>query len=279
MKIYILLILVITSFNSHALFFTDFVPSPSQMINFYYDVRDDMPPLFSREKRLKEQNIDEIMDGDSINLKVRGKEIFSIFMESEDKTDTGIIFLHTRGENPNESKTIKPLRIDMAENGYHTLSVQMPVLEKNATYYDYVPLLPHSHPRIKAAIDFYKKMNIKNIIFVAHGCGGHMLMSYIDKYGDSDIKAVIGIGMGATDTNQEVIKEYPLATMKIPVLDIIGQYDYRSVKKHFKTRKAHLALSSENNKQVILSKAKHYHHGEKEFKNLTSTIYKFLSKI
>jgi vancomycin permeability regulator SanA len=32
----------------------------------------------------------------------------------------------------------------------------MPVLGKEAKYYDYVPIFPYSHERIDAAINFYK---------------------------------------------------------------------------------------------------------------------------
>jgi hypothetical protein len=259
-------------------FFDSFMPTPSKVMDFYNQHTPSMLPHFEREQRLESQIADGVMEGDVEYLEVDGKEVFSIFMESEEKTNTGVILLHTRGTNPNDEHIAKPLRIDIAEKGYHTLSVQMPVLEKTATYYDYVPLFHHSHPRIKAAIDFYKNIGVKNIVFVAHGCGGHMLMSYIDKWGDNDIKAVIGIGLGATDTGQEVVKQYPLATMKAPVLDIIGSKDYRSVKKHFKSRTPHLKLGNKHNKQVII-KGNHHNHDGKEFIKLTNEIYEFLSKL
>jgi pimeloyl-ACP methyl ester carboxylesterase len=70
----------------------------------------------------------------------------------------------------------------------------MPVLGKGAKYYDYVPIFPYSHERIDAAINFYKAKGIDNIVLIAHGCGAHMSMSYLDKYGDSKIKGYIGIG-------------------------------------------------------------------------------------
>jgi hypothetical protein len=59
--------------------------------------------------------------------------------------------------------TIKPLRTGLTEKGWHTLSVQMPVLGKEAKYYDYVPIFPYSHERIDAAINFYKAKGIDNI--------------------------------------------------------------------------------------------------------------------
>jgi predicted alpha/beta hydrolase family esterase len=51
----------------------------------------------------------------------------------------------------------------------------------------------YSHERIDAAINFYKAKGIDNIVLIAHGCGAHMSMSYLDKYGDSKIKGYINI--------------------------------------------------------------------------------------
>lgn len=277
-----LLVLLLISGNVFAIFFNNFVPTPKDMMDFYNQNKPHMLPHFERENRLKDQGVDNVMDGEVEYLQVGNQKVFSIFIESEEDNKNakiGVILLHSRGENPNDEKLIKPLRIDMAEQGYNTLSVQMPVLDKKAKYYDYVPLFSHSHPRIKAAIDFYKKKGIKDIIFVAHGCGAHMLMSYIDRYNDSGIKAIIGIGMGATDTGQEVVQQYPLATMKTPVLDIIGSKDYPSVKKHAQTRIPHLELGNKNNEQIIIKGNHHYHNEKGEFVKLTDKIYKFLSKI
>lgn len=273
-KILYLVCLYIFTSNSYANFFGDFIPTPSRMLQFYNTYSPDMFPTFDREQRLENQVADSVMDGEVIHLHTPNREVFSIFMEAEKETDTGVILLHTRGMHPNEEKLIKPLRIDVAEHGYHSLSVQMPVLEKTAKYYDYVPIFIYAHPRIRAAIDFYKKRGIKNIVIIAHACGAHMLMSYLDRYGDKDIDAIVMIGAGATDTGQKVVGQYPLNHIKVPVLDIIGQYDYPSVKKHAKVR---APLLNDKSKQVILPKARHYHKSAAEFSQLTTTIYDWLA--
>jgi hypothetical protein len=262
-------LLLTTTISYSAGFFGDFVPTPNRMLTFYNNHTPNMFPVFDREKRWEAQIADSVMDGEVLHLKTPERDVFSIFMEAEEESDVGVILLHTRGMHPNEEELIKPLRIHLAESNYHTLSVQMPVLAKTAKYYDYVPILVYSHPRIRSAIDFYKQQGIKKIVFIAHGCGGHMLMSYIDRYGADDIDAIIGIGMGATDTGQEVVGTYPFNKIDTPVLDIIGQYDYPSVKKHAKVRKRFLNAKS---KQIKLPKAKHYHKSGPEFDNLTTEI-------
>jgi hypothetical protein len=58
-------------------------------------------PDFDREHRLVNQIADSVIDGDVEYLRLKnGREIFSIFMESEvDKPKGGIIILHNRGQH------------------------------------------------------------------------------------------------------------------------------------------------------------------------------------
>ena len=169
----------------------------------------DKKPDYAREERMISEIEDAVMDGDVEYLPIADdKEVFSIYMEPDaDTPKGGVIVLHSRGYHANWANTIKPLRVGLAEKGWHTLSVQMPVLDKEATYYDYVPIFPYAHERIDAALNFYKQRGIDNVVLVSHGCGAHMSMSYFDKYGDSKINAYVGIGMGATDYKQKVNKQ------------------------------------------------------------------------
>ncbi|CAB5501593.1 hypothetical protein [uncultured Gammaproteobacteria bacterium] len=219
-------------------------------------------PYFDREHRLVNQIADAVLDGDVEYLTLKnGREIFSIFMESEaDKPKGGVIILHNRGQHANWSDTIKPLRIGLTEKGWHTLSVQMPVLGKEAKYYDYVPIFPYSHERIDVAINFYKEKGIDNIVLIAHGCGAHMATSYIEKYGDSKIEGYIGIGAGATDYKQKIVNGFPFHKMSVPILDVYANQDFSGVRKLADYRK-HLIKIAGNKKsaQMIIENAQHYY--------------------
>ncbi|MEO1890289.1 MAG: DUF3530 family protein [Candidatus Thioglobus sp.] len=237
-------------------------------------------PDFERETRMIGEIEEAVMDGDVEYLPLaEDKEVFSIYMESD--TDTpkgGVIILHSRGYHANWSNTIKPLRVGLAEKGWHTLSVQMPVLDKNATYYDYVPIFPYAHERIEAAIDFYKQHGIDNIVLVSHGCGAHMSMSYFDKYGDDKINAYVGIGMGATDYKQKVIKRFPLDIMIKPVLDIYGERDFPGVVRLSESRKALMDISgNKQNAQKVIKGADHYYKENGSSQVLVKTIDTWLS--
>ena len=252
--------------------FGDFDPnSLRQLFNEFTDTK----PDFERETRMINEIEDSVMDGDVEYLPLKDdKEVFSIYMEPDaDTPKGGVIILHSRGYHANWSNTIKPLRVGLAEKGWHTLSVQMPVLDKNATYYDYVPIFPYAHERIEAAIDFYKQRGVDNIVLVSHGCGAHMSMSYFDKYGDDKIDAYVGIGMGATDYKQKVIKRFPLDIMLKPVLDVYGEKDFSGVVRLSESRKALMDISgNKQNAQKVIKGADHYYKENSTVEALTDTI-------
>ncbi|HIM58119.1 MAG TPA: DUF3530 family protein [Gammaproteobacteria bacterium] len=240
----------------------------------------DKKPDYEREGRMVNEIEDAVMDGDVEYLTLADdKEVFSIYMEPEvDTPKGGIIIMHSRGFHANWASTIKPLRVGLAEKGWHTLSVQMPVLGKSATYYDYVPIFPYAHQRIDAAIEFYHQRGVDNIIIVSHGCSAHMSMSYFDKYGDEKINAYVGIGMGATDYKQKVIKRFPLDVMLKPVLDVYGEKDFPGVMRLSESRKALMDISGNpKNAQKVIKGADHYYKNNGTAQVLTSTIDAWLS--
>jgi pimeloyl-ACP methyl ester carboxylesterase len=255
----------------------DFDPSSLQK---FYNKFTDAEPDYAREDRMIAEIEDAVMDGDVEYLPLKGdKEVFSIYMEPDvDKPKGGVIILHSRGYHANWSSTIKPLRVGLAEKGWHTLSVQMPVLEKSAKYYDYVSVFPYSHERIDAALSFYKQRGVDNVILVSHGCGAHMSMSYFDKYGDEKINAYVGIGMGATDYKQKVIKRFPLDIMLKPVLDVYGENDFPGVIRLSESRQNLMDVAANTKRaQMVIKGADHYYKENGTAQVLTNTIDAWLS--
>ncbi len=253
-----------------------------QVLQKFYNQFTDIKPDLRRENRLISEIEEAVMEGDVEYLPLsNNRKVFSIFMQSEAEIPKGgVIVLHSRGYHANWDTVIKPLRIGLTDKGWHTLSVQMPVLRKTAKYYDYVPIFPYSHERIEAAIDFYKARGIDNIILIAHGCGVHMTMSYFDKYGDDKINAYVGIGSGATDYKQKVVKRFPLDAMSKPVLDVYGERDFSGVKRMARLRKALMdKAQNKQNSQQIIPKSDHYYRAEGTTDALIKVIDDWLSNL
>ncbi len=219
-----------------------------------------------REQRIHDQIVDAIFDGEPLTLNAAGHEFLAIHMMSEaEKKKGAVILLHGRGLHPDQTNIVPPLRVGLAERGWDTLALQMPVLGKEAKYYDYVPILPEAHPRIEAAITFLRKQGVKRIVLIAHSCGAHMAMSWVRKTGDGAIDAYVGIGMGATDYKQPMREPFPLDKMKVPLFDIYGSDDYPAVLRMAPERKAKInRAGNPQSAQQVIAGADHYFGGHNE---------------
>lgn len=219
----------------------------------------------AREQRIAEQIVDAIFDGEPVTLQAGGHDFLAIHTTSSAEQPRGAaIILHGRGLHPDWESVVKPLRTALPEQGWETLALQMPVMEKEAKYYDYEPIFPEAHPRIDAAIAWLKARGVERIVLIAHSCGAHMAMSWV-RHGGAGIDAYVGIGMGATDYQQPMREPFPLDRMTIPVLDLYGEKDYPAVlamaqERLALIRKGGNALS----KQQMIPGADHYCAGQSE---------------
>ncbi len=221
-----------------------------------------MTPLMAsdlaREQRMADEIVDSILDGDPEMLEANGNEFLTIYTEA-DEPKGAVIVMHGRGFHPDWADTIQPLRVGLVESGWSTLSLQMPVLEKAARYYDYEPVFPEAIPRIDAAVAFLKEAGFKKIVFVAHSCGAHMAMEYVRQKGDVAFDAYVGIGMGATDYKQPMRQSFPLDKISKPVLDIYGEEDFPAVHRLAPVRLQQMKDAGHaKSQQIKVPNANHY---------------------
>lgn len=217
-------------------------------------------PDYAREKRLEEQIIEILFDAEPVYLDEGKHKFLAVYQETEKKVKGAVIILHGRGYHADWKQVVQPLRTGLLDHGWTTLSLQMPVLHKQAKYYDYVPIFTYAHPRIDSAIKFLQQKGFRKIILIAHSCGAHMAMSWARKTYGAGLSAYIGIGMGATDLNQKMKKPFPLDKLKMPVLDIYGEKDYRAVKRMAPGRLQAIQWNPLS-KQVKVKDADHYFTG------------------
>lgn len=218
----------------------------------------DAAPDYAREQRMASEIRDTILDGEVIALN-DGKQDFMAILTPAEQPRGAVIILHGRGYHPDWEDVAHPLRTGLAAKGWTTLSLQMPVLEKEAKYYDYVPLFANADKRIDAGIAFLKQKGIAPIVLAAHSCGAHMAMNWVGNKGDGDIAAYIGMGMGATDYQQDMVQTFPLDKMKVPVLDVYGEKEYPQVINTAAERQNLMQKAGNpHSKQMVLPEADHY---------------------
>ena len=185
---------------------------------------------YEREARLAQEAEAGLFEGDAVYLNDGKRNFLSLYSEASASSFEGaVILLHGRGFHPDWVQVAGPLREGFGELGITTLSLQMPVLAKNAKYYEYLEIIPQSFPRIEAGIDFLRSKGYQWIAVVAHSCSVHMTMAWIGEFGDNAFDAYVGIGMEATDYGQPMLERFPLERMSIPVLDVYGSEDYPAV--------------------------------------------------
>lgn len=215
-----------------------------------------------REKRLADQIIDAIFDGDPLWLDADGHEFLGIYTQADESTKA-VIVMHGRGFHPDWVDAVQPLRVGLVDYGWNTLSIQMPVLEKTAKYYDYVPIFDEAIPRIDAAIAYLKEQGNERIVMIAHSCSVHMSMHYLNAKGDTELNAYVGIGMGATDYKQPMAEPFPLDKLTVPVLDIYGADDYPAVHRLAPGRWQQTSRAGRaESKQLVIEGSNHYFTGK-----------------
>lgn len=216
----------------------------------------------AREIRMKQQVADYIMQGDVVMLhdSAAEHEFLSIYTEAETDTPKGtVIIMHGRGYHPNWPELVYPLRTGLPEHGWHTLSIQMPVLDTTASFYNYMDIVEEAHPRINAAIEFLQQQEAGPIILLAHSCSVHMAVDWLHQHPDGGASGFIGIGMGSTDKGQPMRQPFPLQDIKIPVLDIRGEYDYPAVKRNAPRRWENIQQAGNPlSEQRVVKDAQHY---------------------
>ena len=234
-----------------------------------------------REQRITDEIIDVIIDGDAVFLEADSHKFLSLYTEAEDDARGIVIILHGRGFHPDWQDTINPLRVGLTEFGWNTLSVQMPVLEKQAKYFDYVPVLPEAFARIDAAITFAREQGNKGIVLLAHTCRVHMAKAWLEAQTENISKKIdvfVGLGMGATDYQQPMEKPFPFNKLTIPVLDVYGENDYPKVLREAPERLSKIqAAGNEKSAQKMIVGADHYYEDRGE--SLTQVVAEWLQKL
>ena len=216
-----------------------------------------------REQRLVDEMDANLFDGTLIWFESGDLEFAAVELQPETGPARGaVILLHGRGFHADWPETINPLRTALSEQGWHTLSLQMPVLAKDAKYFDYLAVLPEAFPRIEAAIDHLTQRKLHPVVLAAHSCGTHMALAWFEETGDGRIDAFIGIGMGATDYKQPMQRPFPFTAMTVPILDVYGDNDYPAVLRKAPDRLALIRESGHSgSSQIEVAGANHFFTG------------------
>jgi predicted alpha/beta-hydrolase family hydrolase len=175
---------------------------------------------YVREQRWADEITPSILVGDPVQLATPdGRKFLGIYAPNS-KAQAGVVLVHGLGMHPDWGP-VHLLRSQLSEQGYATLSVQMPVLAAGIPGEQYSPLFPEAAARIAAAVQYLRNKGHGKIAIISHSYGARMTNVLLNQPDAPAINAWVAIGIMGEYTHP--------ATFKAPVLDLYGEKDFPAV--------------------------------------------------
>ena len=169
----------------------------------------------ARETRWAEQIVPQLVVGDAVWLATpRHPRILALYTEPAKATREAVIVVHGMGVNP-DWNLIGVLRTALADRGFATLSVQMPVLAADARSDAYGKLFPDAGERLRAAVAWLRARGYARIAIVSHSMGAAMTDAWLAR-APLGVDAWVPVGM------MEAFAVPP----RQPVLDVVAERDF-----------------------------------------------------
>jgi predicted alpha/beta-hydrolase family hydrolase len=207
---------------------------------------------YAREKRWADEITPAILVGDPVYLELQSGHKFLVIHAPNPQARAGVIVVHGIGVHPDWG-LINALRSRLAEQGYATLSVQMPVLAADARAEQYPPLFPEAAARLRAAVAFLHSKGHRKIAVVSHSMGSRMTDFFLNEDPPPQIDAWVAIGMPEGFTAR--------LGFKVPVLDLYGENDLPAVLQNAEKRAAVLH-AIRGSGQIQVAGADHFFNGQ-----------------
>ena len=172
---------------------------------------------YEREERWAREVVPSIVVGDAVWLVTPSRaKVLAILTLPPQPAAGGVVLVHGLGVHPDWG-LIGGLRTGLADAGYVTLAVQMPVLTASATRADYLATMPEAAERIAAAVDYLRNKSIARVAIVSHSMGASMANAFLAR---NAIDAWAPIGMFGPFA----------APPREPVLDIVAETEIAPVR-------------------------------------------------
>jgi len=182
-----------------------------------------------REKNWADQVVDTVVVGEPVWLSARQLKFLALYAPPVQAGNRGVILLHGRGVHPAWG-FIDNLRADLAEAGFHTLSLQMPILEADVPFGAYGKTFPEAFERIDAGIHYLKQKGTQRVLLIGHSTGAMTAVAYVAKHPQAPVTGIVAIGLTTFPNGPDAMQPaLMLKSVHVPVLDIYGADDLHEV--------------------------------------------------
>lgn len=218
---------------------------------------------YVREQRWADEILPAILDGDPVWLEQTGGRKFLGLHSAGSTPRAAVILVHGMGVHPDWGIN-GVLRTRLAEQGYATLSIQMPVQNASAGPGEYVATFPEASERIDKAVAWLRGQGQEKIGLISHSLGGRMARTYFLNHKNSPVKSWAALSMGFDD----------FTGVTLPVLDVYTELDHPPVLNIVDAHKQ--SLSHPASMQRMLSGTGHFYDGKEQ--ELLSLLRDWLDK-
>lgn len=218
---------------------------------------------YARERRWEAEIVPGLVVGEAVKLRTAaGHEFLALFTEAA-RPKGAVVLAHGRNVHP-DHEVIGALRMRLADRGYTTLSIQMPILRPEATRVEeyYPKLFPEAAERLDLAARWLGSRAGPKLALVSHSMGAWMANEYLDGAAASPYRAWVSIGLTGG---------FSWATYRSPrpILDVSGSSDLPAVVDGAWRRGLAIRFAPEGSRQVVVEGADHMFSGrERELSTL-----------
>jgi len=217
-----------------------------------------------REARLAKETLDGLVAGEPVWLEQKsGHRFLGLYLRATAERGA-VVVVHGRGWSP-DYDLYGELRTLLADAGYSTLSIQMPVLDGTAKIGDYLPTFTDSDERLALAVAWLHTHGARRVALVSHSLGATMANHYLIYTPSPDVDAwvMISIINGLED----------MFRIRVPVLDVFASDDWSVTRFGGDERWAQIRRIA-GSKQVVVPGTAHFFEGHRE--ELVRDIVAFL---
>jgi predicted alpha/beta-hydrolase family hydrolase len=208
---------------------------------------------YEREARWRAEVVPNLVVGEAVDLHTADGRAFLGLYTASAGAKTALVIVHGIGVHP-EHGIIGTLRMALADRGFSTLSIQMPVLAADAAPDAYGRLFPLAAQRIGVAAAWLDARGYQELVLVSHSMGSRMANAYFDGVAKPAFRGWAALGLG-----DEYSRRFA-ETKPVPVLDLQGDVDLPPVLKTAAARKR-VAESTAGGRQLTIAGADHFYAG------------------
>jgi len=214
------------------------------------------PSDYAREKRWADEIVPQLVVGEPVWLEApRTEKFLGIYTEAKN-SKSAIILAHGLGVHPDYG-LIGELRTRLADAGYTTLSIQMPIFGADAPPARYPVLFWEADARFAAAMTYLRRKRYDKIVVVSHSMGSRMANHYISAHPQVPLAGWISLSISSGDIG-------PFKRIKFPVYDVYAENDFDIVLQGAQKRAAVLKRMRGSSQTMVFATDHYFAKREKE---------------